>query len=66
MKKAWRKLDLSSDELQTLNARYTRLMRHKPLAFMQPGCYFPLVHIDGICMNPTGPLPISVYPLALQ
>ena len=31
--KAWRKLDLSGDGLQTLNARYTRLMRRKPLAY---------------------------------
>ncbi len=33
MKKAWQALDLGGDGLQALNARYTKLMRRRPVAY---------------------------------
>lgn len=34
MKKAWKALNLDGDGVQSLNARYTRLMRRRPIAYL--------------------------------
>ncbi len=58
MKQAWKQLDLGGEGLQTLNARYTRQMRRRPLAYSAM-LLFPSAPIAGICTNPSAPWPIS-------
>ena len=63
MKKAWQEIDLGGDGLQTLNARYTRLMRRRKVAY---GAWllFPLGAHRWYLKEPAGALAYSTLTAA--